>query len=227
MTISLWILRMRNVLDKRRRRNQNIHFVFGSFFRKSCRLWDIVEKCCGAREATDEPAIRHMPFVYWISKGTRALAHAHGNAPRKTYARKQARVHAHASTRVRAQKCVILTAFPRQQWFSELATSVQVNGHIRFYKTKGLWNSRALLLLKEDCVAWIVSLDLIMSLVTFHVGPRLLYKLLCISILTVVPDCCTSWSARTANVKALPIFNIEWREICNLKNRPAFFWKPF
>jgi hypothetical protein len=45
---------MRNVAIKRFRENQNTHFVLSNVFRKSCRLLDNVEKCGGAREATDD-----------------------------------------------------------------------------------------------------------------------------------------------------------------------------
>jgi hypothetical protein len=43
------IFRMRNVLDKRCKENQNTHFMFNNFFffRKLHRLWDKVEKCDG------------------------------------------------------------------------------------------------------------------------------------------------------------------------------------
>ena len=45
LIISDWILlRMRNVSDKSCRVNQNTHFVFNIFFRRSRRLWDSVEK---------------------------------------------------------------------------------------------------------------------------------------------------------------------------------------
>jgi hypothetical protein len=54
MTISRWIiLRMRNLWIKSCRENQNTYFMFSNVFRKSCRLWDNVEKCDGAREAAD------------------------------------------------------------------------------------------------------------------------------------------------------------------------------
>jgi len=36
------------------RENQNTHFIFNVFFRKSCRLWDNVEKSCRSDEATDD-----------------------------------------------------------------------------------------------------------------------------------------------------------------------------
>ena len=47
---------MRNVSDKRCRENKNTHFVFSDvfLFRKSCRLWDTVEKCCRSEQATDD-----------------------------------------------------------------------------------------------------------------------------------------------------------------------------
>jgi len=45
---------MRNVSDKICIENQSTHFVFKIFFppRKSCRLWDNVEKYCRAGQAT-------------------------------------------------------------------------------------------------------------------------------------------------------------------------------
>jgi len=46
---------MRNVSDKSCTGNQNKNFVFSEFFfRKSCRLWDKVEKYCRAEQATDD-----------------------------------------------------------------------------------------------------------------------------------------------------------------------------
>jgi hypothetical protein len=38
---------------KRCRENQNSHFMFNFFPRKSCRKWQNVEKCCTAGQATD------------------------------------------------------------------------------------------------------------------------------------------------------------------------------
>jgi len=35
---------MKIVSDKSYRQNQKTHFVLSNFFRKSCRLWDNVEK---------------------------------------------------------------------------------------------------------------------------------------------------------------------------------------
>jgi hypothetical protein len=41
-----------------------------TFFRKSCRLWDNVEKYGTARQATDDNIIRRMRFACRITKAT-------------------------------------------------------------------------------------------------------------------------------------------------------------
>jgi hypothetical protein len=50
------IHRMNNISDTSSRENQNTQFVFNNFFffRKSCNLWDNVEKYCRAGQATDD-----------------------------------------------------------------------------------------------------------------------------------------------------------------------------
>jgi hypothetical protein len=54
-----------------RRENQYTHFVFSNFcFRKSCSLWDNVEKCGTARQATDDNIIRRMRCACWITEHT-------------------------------------------------------------------------------------------------------------------------------------------------------------
>ena len=69
MIILRWILIMSNVSDKSCRENQNTHFLFNKFFfRKSCRLWDNVEKCDTAGQATDDNIIRRMRFACRITK---------------------------------------------------------------------------------------------------------------------------------------------------------------
>jgi len=57
---------MRNVSDKSCRENQNTHFMFNFFFRKSCSLCDNVEKYC----RPDRPQIRiwRMHISCWVSK---------------------------------------------------------------------------------------------------------------------------------------------------------------
>jgi len=53
---------MRNVLEKSCRDNQNTHFIFSDFFKKSYHLWDNVEKYYRARQATDD----HMAHVHCV-----------------------------------------------------------------------------------------------------------------------------------------------------------------
>ena len=58
---------MRNVWDKSFRENQNTHFRFGGFpppFRKTCRLWDNVEKCSSVGQAAT--TIWRMRFACWM-----------------------------------------------------------------------------------------------------------------------------------------------------------------
>jgi hypothetical protein len=45
------------------------HILYpATFFRKSRRLWNNVEKYGGAREATNDNIIRRMRFAFWINK---------------------------------------------------------------------------------------------------------------------------------------------------------------
>ena len=67
-----------------------------TFFRKSCRLWDNVEKYGRARQATDDNITRRMRFACWIAKAT------------DTHSEYE-----------------ILIAFPRQQWFREHASMLR------------------------------------------------------------------------------------------------------
>jgi len=45
------LFRIINILCKIYRENQNTNFIFNTFFRKLCRLWDNVEKYCTPRQA--------------------------------------------------------------------------------------------------------------------------------------------------------------------------------
>jgi hypothetical protein len=69
-------------------------------FRKSCRLWDNVEKLCRARQATDDNITRRKRFACWIPKAI--------DTP---------------------SEYVILTAFPRQQWFRGHASMLRLCVH--------------------------------------------------------------------------------------------------
>jgi hypothetical protein len=69
MTISRWILlRLRIVLDKRCRQKKKTHFMFNNFFRKSCPLWDNVEKYGGTRGATNDVTIWRIRVACWLSR---------------------------------------------------------------------------------------------------------------------------------------------------------------
>jgi hypothetical protein len=93
------IRRTGNASDKSCRENQNTHFTFSNSPspRKSCRLWDNVEKYCTAREATDGKIIWRMLLAYWIPKATNTLS---------VY--------------------VILISFPWQQWLRERASILRL-----------------------------------------------------------------------------------------------------
>jgi hypothetical protein len=67
--ISGWIrLTTRKASDKSCRQNQTHIFCSITFIRKSCRLWDNVEKYGTAGQAADENITRHMRFACWINK---------------------------------------------------------------------------------------------------------------------------------------------------------------
>ena len=98
MTTSRWILpRMRNVSNKSCRENQNACFMFGNFlFRKSHRLWDNVEKFLVESERPQ--TIWRMRVACWISKATRAKAHALARASTLRRMHAHACVHTHTHT---------------------------------------------------------------------------------------------------------------------------------
>jgi hypothetical protein len=93
--VSCWIiLIMRNVstkcVEKIKTRVQK------PISRKSCLLWNNVEKCGKLRQATDN-IIRRMRFDCWITKATDTHS-----------------------------ECVVLTAFPEQWWFRERASMLRL-----------------------------------------------------------------------------------------------------
>jgi hypothetical protein len=90
MTIS-WriLLRLRNVLNKSCRENQNTNFVFSNLFRKSCRLLGNVEKYGGAREPKHDNTIWRMCVLCY----THAQTCTRPRAQSPSHARPHARVH--------------------------------------------------------------------------------------------------------------------------------------
>jgi hypothetical protein len=66
---SLNSLRMRSVSEKSWVADPDKYLIFNNFFpRKSCRLWDDVEKYDRAVQATDGNIIRRIRFACWITK---------------------------------------------------------------------------------------------------------------------------------------------------------------
>jgi hypothetical protein len=87
------ILRIRNISEKVVEKIKT-HMLYPiTFFRKSCRLWDNVEKYDTAGQGTDDNIIRRMRFACWISKATDTHS-----------------------------EYVIHIAIPRQQWLRERAS---------------------------------------------------------------------------------------------------------
>jgi len=74
------------------RETQATYFPSITFFQKSCRLWDNVEKYCRTGQTTDDNIIRRMCIVCWINKAKDTQS-----------------------------EYVILISFPRQQWLRERA----------------------------------------------------------------------------------------------------------
>ena len=65
------LLRRESISDKSCRETRNKHFVFNTYFRKSCHLWDNVEKCCRAGQPTvDNMAHAHCMLGTYSCKCT-------------------------------------------------------------------------------------------------------------------------------------------------------------
>jgi hypothetical protein len=97
----LFLLRMRNVSDKCGRENRRSHFEFNNFFRKSCTIRNRVQTHRTDGQATDDNIIRRMCLTCWVTKATDTNSE---------YA-----IH-------------ILTAFPRQKYFSRTIVNVTFIG---------------------------------------------------------------------------------------------------
>jgi hypothetical protein len=95
MVTSCWILlRMRNISDGIWRKNQNILCSITFSPRKSCRLWDNVEKFGTYRQDTDGNIIRRMLCLSLITKDT---THTHVHTHTNTHTHTQ---HIHTYTRI-------------------------------------------------------------------------------------------------------------------------------
>ena len=91
--LSLSVLfRIRNVSNNICRENQNTHFIFNNFFRKSCLFSYNVEKFCRVGQPK---MIWRMRIICWITKFSHTHTHKHTHS-----------------------QYVIFFAFPLQQWFT-------------------------------------------------------------------------------------------------------------
>ena len=68
--VSRWILKMKNVSDKRCGEFQTRIYWSLMFFWKSYRLWDNVEEYGREGGVTDDNGVRRMRVAYWIIKAT-------------------------------------------------------------------------------------------------------------------------------------------------------------
>jgi len=93
-------LRMWNVSGKSCGENQDTHFTFKIFFLKSCLFWSNVAICGTATQGTEESITRRMSFACWITKATDTHS-----------------------------ECVMLVAFPLQQWVHEHASMLRLYVH--------------------------------------------------------------------------------------------------
>jgi len=84
------LLIMKNLQTKVAEKTKTHILCSVTLFRKSCRLWDNVEKYCVTWQATDDNIIRRTHFACWITKATNTHS-----------------------------EYVILTSFPLQQWSHE------------------------------------------------------------------------------------------------------------
>ena len=114
MIISRIILRMRNVSD-RCIENQNTHFSSVTIFWKLCHLWGNVDRHGRARQATEYNKIQRMRFACWITRATDTNS-----------------------------EYIILTAFPRQQWWTCLNVTVICTLYVLLGSQKGIVQIRFL-----------------------------------------------------------------------------------
>jgi hypothetical protein len=80
-------------------------------FRKSCGLWNHVQKYGGSRAGSDGNIIRRRRFTCWISKATRshahanALSHPHTHTHTHTYTHTHTHTYTHTHTHTHKEVC--------------------------------------------------------------------------------------------------------------------------
>ena len=129
--------------------------MFSKVFRKSCRLWDNVEKCGGAIRATDDVRIWRIRAVCLTSKAT--WTHAHDYAPGHMHVRALTHIHTHTHTQkyviqlfhdntdhANAALSVALTAFSLyQQWADSKSVCVSARPVYRMKCNRTVWTGSA------------------------------------------------------------------------------------
>jgi hypothetical protein len=105
---------MRNVLGKTCRENENAYFTFNIYiFFENRAVYEIMSNDVVEPEGPQMP-IWHMRVACWVSKAARSHAHAHPYVP------------GHLRARAHSQKCVMIVAFLRKQWFCERASLLRI-----------------------------------------------------------------------------------------------------
>jgi hypothetical protein len=115
MTMPRYIfLRMKNVLEKCRREHRNTLSCSVTFFRKSWRLWDNVEKYGGDRGARNDVTIWRIRVPCWISKATRTHKHSgtRKHARSDTQTNIKYLLFFHGNSYANAPQCYIIRTLP-------------------------------------------------------------------------------------------------------------------
>ena len=100
MTVSRWsILRMRNVLNKICRKNQNTHFMFSDFFSENRAVCELMSENVVETGRLQMATWRRV--ACWISKATRAQAHVSVRSPTPTHPHPHTHAHTHTHKYIR------------------------------------------------------------------------------------------------------------------------------
>jgi hypothetical protein len=98
MTVSHYILfRMKNILDKSCRENQNTHFLSNNFFFENRVVHEIMPKTLVEPEATNDVTVWRIRVACWISKTIQTHARTRMTMPKlpATHTRTYARTRTH------------------------------------------------------------------------------------------------------------------------------------
>ena len=68
--LAQFFLKWEMIREKKVVEKSKTYFMISNFFRKSCLIWDNVEKYGRAEQATDDNRIRRMPYACCITKAT-------------------------------------------------------------------------------------------------------------------------------------------------------------